>query len=146
MIGLLLSRGASGVPAPTPVEFGPGFRLLPSPNTHLLAPPGMDLPAHGRFGPWPTPRETMWSALQEAAAEQPRTFPLAAWPERLQAQWVARTRLMNFPDIVVGQVVEVPGGTGLVLYSRSLLGWSDLGANAARLAAWRAAVERRLPG
>ena len=146
MIGLLLSRGASGVPAPAPVEFGPGFRLPPSPNTHLLAPPGMDLPAHGRFGPWAVPREAVWAALKQAAAEQPRTFPLAEWPERLQAQWVARTRLMNFPDIVVGQVVEAEGGAGLVLYSRSLLGWSDLGANAARLAAWRAAVERRLPG
>ncbi|MCS6931998.1 MAG: DUF1499 domain-containing protein [Acetobacteraceae bacterium] len=144
MIGLLLSRGADGVPAPAPVEFGPGFVLPRSPNAHLLAPPGLDLPAHGRFGPWPVAPARVWEALLEAAAEQPRTYPLAAWPERLQAQWVARTRLMNFPDIVVGQVTEGPAGSGLVLYSRSLLGWSDLGANAARLAAWRRAVEGRL--
>lgn len=144
MIRLLLARGAAGVPPPRPVEFGPGFALPRSPNAHLLAPPGVALPAHGRFGPWPVAAERLWKVLQAVAAEQPRTFPLAAWPERRQAQWVARTRWLNFPDIVAAQVREMPAGAGLILYSRSLIGWSDLGVNAARLAAWRAAIERRL--
>jgi hypothetical protein len=144
MIGLLLARGAAGVPAPSPVAFDEGFALPPSPNTRLLAPPGAALPAHERFGPWPVPPGRLWQAVQEAAAAQPRTFPLASWPELRQAQWVARTRLMNFPDIVVAQVLAGEGTSGLVLYSRSLLGWSDLGANAARLTAWRAEIERRL--
>jgi uncharacterized protein (DUF1499 family) len=51
---------------------------------------------------------------------------------------------MNYPDIVVAQVVAGEGTSGLILYSRSLLGWSDLGANAARMAEWRAEIERRL--
>ena len=144
MIGMLLGRGAAGVPPPSPIAFDEGFRLPRSPNTHLLAPPGAPLPAHGRFGPWPAPPERLWQLVHEVAASQPRVFPLASWPDLRQAQWVARTRLMNYPDIVVAQVVAGEGSSGLILYSRSLLGWSDLGANAARLAEWRAEIKRRL--
>lgn len=144
MIGMLLGLGAAGVPPPPPIAFDEGFALPPSPNTHLLAPPGAALPAHERFGPWPVPPERLWQVVHEVASAQPRTFALASWPELRQSQWVARTRLMNYPDIVVAQVVAGEGSGGLILYSRSLLGWSDLGANAARLAEWRAELERRL--
>jgi uncharacterized protein (DUF1499 family) len=146
MIGLLLSRGAGGLQPARPVPFDAGFALPASPNTALLAPPGSPLPAHGRIGPWAVEPGRLWTVLAEVAAAQPRTFALASWPELLQAQWVARTPLMNYPDIIVGQVLPGDAGTGLVLYSRSLLGWSDLGANARRLAEWQAAIEQRLAG
>jgi uncharacterized protein (DUF1499 family) len=51
---------------------------------------------------------------------------------------------MNYPDLVNAEVIERPEGCGLFLYSRSLIGWSDLGVNAARVAAWRAAFEALL--
>jgi uncharacterized protein (DUF1499 family) len=88
----------------------------------------------------------LWAAVQQAAAAQPRTTLLAAWPEHLQAQWVERSPLVNFPDIMV--VVLLPDGaaTGLVLYSRSLFGHSDLGVNAKRVDRWIAAIQSALPG
>jgi hypothetical protein len=151
MIRLLLARGAEGLPSPTPIAFDQGFGLPPSPNTCLLAPAGASLPAHGRFGPWHVSAGRLWDMVQEVAAAEPRCFPLASWPDLRQAQWVVRSRLMNYPDIVVAQVMamEATGGAaalshGLVLYSRSLVGWSDLGVNAGRLARWRAGIERRL--
>jgi hypothetical protein len=73
-----------------------------------------------------------------------RVWKQAEWPELRQAQWVARTRWMNYPDLINGQVVALPGGSGLFLYSRSLVGHSDLGVNKARIAAWRAAFDRAL--
>jgi hypothetical protein len=149
MIRLLLARGAEGLPPPTPIAFDRGFGLPASPNACLLAPPGASLPAHGRIGPWPVSAERLWDVVQEVAAAEPRCVPLASWPARRQAQWVVRSRLMNYPDIVVAEVMAATGdgaglSHGLVLYSRSLVGWSDLGVNAGRLARWRAEIERRL--
>ena len=73
-----------------------------------------------------------------------RVWKMAEWPEARQAQWVARTRLMNYPDLINAQIVEMQGGTGLFLYSRSLVGHSDLGVNAKRVAAWRSAFDAAL--
>jgi uncharacterized protein (DUF1499 family) len=73
-----------------------------------------------------------------------RVRKMAEWPEMRQAQWVARTRWLNFPDLINAQVVEMPGGTGLFVYSRSLVGYSDFGVNAARVSAWRQAFDAAL--
>ncbi|MEX6506591.1 DUF1499 domain-containing protein [Jiella sp. M17.18] len=51
-------------------------------------------------------------------------------------RYVARTKLLQFPDTVDAEAVASPDGTGLRLYSRSLLGRGDFGANRARLEAW----------
>jgi uncharacterized protein (DUF1499 family) len=48
---------------------------------------------------------------------------------------------MNYPDIVVAEAAQVAGGTGLWLYSRSLIGWSDMGVNRARVMTWLEALE-----
>lgn len=143
MIGLLFSRGAAGVPAPRPVDFGT-LRLPASPNTCLLTPSTAPGAGHLHRDPFPVGVEAALAALRATAAAQPRTFPLAEYPERNQVQWVARTRLMNYPDIVAAEVAPAGEGTGLWLYSRSLVGWSDLGANRARVMAWLMDVEARL--
>lgn len=52
-------------------------------------------------------------------------------------RYVARTRLMRFPDTIDARAQTVDqAGTALLLYSRSLLGRGDMGANAARLREW----------
>ncbi|MCQ0988273.1 DUF1499 domain-containing protein [Jiella marina] len=49
-------------------------------------------------------------------------------------RYVFRSRVMRFPDTLDAQADEVaPGKTSLRLYSRALLGRSDLGANRKRL-------------
>jgi hypothetical protein len=142
----MLHSGAGGVPVPDrPLAFDAGFRLPASPNTHLVAPPGHALPAHARHQGWRVNGPELWAAVQQVAQAMPRTTLLAAWPEALQAQWVTRTRWMNYPDIVVAQLLAGEGRSALILYSRSLVGWSDLGANADRCAEWLAALDAALP-
>lgn len=54
--------------------------------------------------------------------------------------YVARTRLMGFPDAVSVRLVPVEGGTRVEIYSRSRFGYSDMGVNAARVERWIAAA------
>lgn len=143
MIGLLFSRGAQGMPAPEPVDFA-SLVLPSSPNTCLLTPTTAPGAGHLHRAPFALPPDDALAAIRAVAAAMPRTFALAEFPARGQVQWVARTRLMNYPDIVVAEVAPAGGGSALWLYSRSLIGWSDLGANRARVAAWLAAFEERI--
>lgn len=140
---LMLARGPNGLPPPMPVEFA--TLVLPaSPNAHLAAPPGATAQPHEQVPLLPVSAETAWEALRGLGERFPRVWKLAEWPEQRQAQWVARTRLMNYPDIISGAVIELPGGAGLFLYSRSLVGYSDFGVNRRRVAAWLAAFRARI--
>ncbi len=66
-------------------------------------------------------------------------------PSRLQAQFVARSAWLNFPDLIVAQVNAAGRGKStLVLYSRSVYGYGDFGANRARVSTWLAALDRTL--
>jgi uncharacterized protein (DUF1499 family) len=139
----LFSRGAAGVPSPEPVDFAT-LRLPSSPNTCLAAPAGFPN-AHLVTPPLPVDADLAWDVLRRLPAERfPRTYPLAEWPDRRQAQWVVRSALMNYPDIVAAEVVSGPAGTGLFLYSRSLFGYGDFGVNRRRVVAWIAALDDAL--
>ena len=143
MIELLFTRGANGVPAPQPLDFA--TRALPAtPNTCLLTPATAPGSGHLHRDPFPVAPDDAFAAIRAVAAAQPRTFSLAAYPDRRQAQWVVRSRLMNYPDIVVAEAAPAGDGTGLWLYSRSLLGHSDFGVNRARVMDWLGAFEDRL--
>ncbi len=143
MIGLLFSRGANGIPPQGPVDFAT-LALPPSPNTCLLTPTTAPGAGHLHRDPFPVTVDELLAAVRATAAAQPRTYPLVDFPERHQAQWVSRTRLMNYPDIIVAEAAPAGQGTGLWLYSRSLIGWSDLGVNRARVMAWLTEIEARL--
>ena len=53
--------------------------------------------------------------------------------------------MFNFPDLITAQVGEAgPDASTLVLYSRSVYGYSDLGVNRRRLNAWLAALRTRI--
>ncbi len=143
MISALFSRGADGIPAPAPLDFAT-LQLPASPNTCLLTPSVAPGQGHVHRDPLPASPEAVMAALDRIAASMPRTFSLARFPARHQAQWVVRSALMNYPDIVVAEAAPLEGGTGLWLYSRSLIGWSDLGVNRARVMAWLTALEAAL--
>jgi len=138
-IGSLFAGGADGVPPPEPIDFAT-LALPASPNTALAAPAG-DARATLTTPPLPVPAATAWPLLLAVGDAQPRTHRLAAWPERFQAQWVARSAILNFPDVVAAELAQGADGARLFLYSRSLFGWSDLGANRKRVEAWLAALD-----
>ncbi|MDB5372247.1 MAG: hypothetical protein JWP04_889 [Belnapia sp.] len=140
---LLLGRGAAGLPPAVPIDF-PSLVLPASPNTCLAAPPGGHPRAHLTVPLLPISAATAWPVLLRVAAGFPRTTLVQAWPDRRQAQWVERSALVNFPDVIVAELVSGAGGAGFFLYSRSLLGWSDLGVNRRRVDRWLAAFEAAL--
>ena len=138
-LGAWLGRGAAGLEAPRPLEFA---SLVPprSPNTCLAAPEGHPGPKQFLAPILPASPEVAFETLLRLAGGFPRTWRLASWPERRQAQWVERSALANFPDIITAECVPAPGGSTLFLYSRSLIGYSDFGANAKRVSEWLTAL------
>jgi hypothetical protein len=138
MLQLLLGRGTAGLPAPEPIDFDT-LRLPTSPNAALAAPSGFITERHLEVPVADVPSELAWPVLRSLGDGRARVWRMAEWPERRQVQWVARTKLANFPDLINGEVRALPGGVGLFLYSRSLIGHSDFGVNARRIAEWRSA-------
>jgi uncharacterized protein (DUF1499 family) len=139
----LFGRGAAGLPPAEPVDFAT-LVLPPSPNTCLAAPAGGHPAAQITVPPLPVDAGTAWTLLRGLGERFPRTTLIREWPERRQAQWVERSALVNFPDIIVAELQAAPTGAALFLYSRSLFGWSDFGVNRRRVEGWLAAFEAAL--
>lgn len=143
-VGLLLSgcsgHGAAGLPVPPPMDFAHLTRPS-TPNTALAAPAG--------FSPVPdivTRRydiapAVLYAAVRQVALAQPRTYLQVAYDDRLEAHFVVRSRIMNFPDLIA---VHIASDGTLVLWSRSVYGQSDLGVNRRRLTTWLAALDAEL--
>ncbi|MGG5808113.1 DUF1499 domain-containing protein [Falsiroseomonas sp. CW058] len=142
-LAMMLGRGPAGLPPAAPLDF-PALVLPPSPNACLAAPPGATTQPHEAVPLLPVSPETAWAALRRLGGGFERVWTLGEWPELHQLQWVARTRFANFPDLVNAQVVPLEGGAGLWLYSRSLIGWSDLGVNRRRVLEWVGALRAAL--
>ena len=148
LIGFLMpacaASGAGGLPTPALVDMS-HIQRPASPNTALAAPAGT-VPAPDIVAPvFPVSAVRLYNAVIAMAAAQPRTFLAAAYPADRQAHFVARSAWFNFPDLVTAQISEAGAETStLVLYSRSVYGHSDLGANRQRLTAWLAAVATKI--
>jgi uncharacterized protein (DUF1499 family) len=78
------------------------------------------------------------------AASMPRWDVTLEDPQRGVIQAVATSRLFRFRDDIVVRLRPAEGGTRVDLRSRSRVGRGDLGANAARILAFRDALEGRL--
>ena len=142
-IASLFSSGAGGLPPAEPLDFA-ALRLPASPNTCLAAPAGAHPQAQVVTPPLPVDAGSAWPVLRALGDGMDRVARYGEFPARRQAQWVARSALMNYPDIIVAEVVPRQDGAGLFLYSRSLFGWSDMGVNRKRVEAWLAALEAAL--
>jgi uncharacterized protein (DUF1499 family) len=94
---------------------------------------------------YPIPGVNLRQIVREVALEQPRTQLVYAsrWGE--EDRYVVRSRMMRYPDTVVARIYGAgPGRSMLGLYSRSQIGYSDMGVNRARLETWLAAIEARV--
>lgn len=78
--------------------------------------------------------------LDEVAMATPRTVRLAGSVEEGRITWITRSRLWGFPDYTTAEARGEGTGTRLEVYARLRFGSSDLGVNAARLTAWKAAL------
>ena len=147
LVGLLLpacaAPGAGGLPTPQLMDLS-HIQRPASPNTALAARAGSE-PAPDVVTPvFPVPASRLYAGLIIMATGQPRTFLATEYPAQRQAHFVARSAVLNFPDLIVAQVSEAGADRSmLVLYSRSVYGYSDLGVNRRRLDDWLAALRAR---
>ncbi len=133
--------GALGLPTPPPMEMAAIARPA-TPNTALAGPAGFDPPPDIVTPSYPVSPDRLFAAIKRVAAAEPRTFPAAAYDDRRQVHYVVRSAIWNFPDLVTVSVGGPESGPStLAIYSRSVYGHSDLGANRARVEAWVAALQ-----
>ena len=144
LLGLLLAgcrgEGAEGFPPPGVLDLAAVAHGGGS-NSALAAPAGFHPAPDIVTRRYAVPPARLFAAIREAAEAQPRVFPHAAQPERMQAHYVARSAVFNFPDLVT---VQVNPDSTLVIWSRSVYGRSDFGVNARRVRLWLAALDTRL--
>ncbi len=133
--------GAAGLPPPRLLDIAHIERPA-TPNTALAAPAGFHLAPDIVTPAYKLPPDRLFAAIEHVAAQQPRTYLAAAFPDARQADYVVRSAVFNFPDLVTAQVEAAPpDGSTLVLWSRSVYGEGDLGVNRKRVAAWLAALD-----
>ncbi len=137
LVAALLAGGCSmgEVAPPAPGDISE-IRRPTSPNTCLAGPPGFmptpDLQTR-RFNLAP---ERLLAAMQGVMLAQPRVTALADDPRRLRADYVVRSRVFGFPDIVLVQALAAADDQSeLVVYSYSLKGHYDFGVNRGRVKA-----------
>ena len=66
---------------------------------------------------------------------------IAGSPQSGHVSYVVHSRIMEFPDAISIRLLPEGQGTRVEIFSRSRYGYSDMGVNAARVAAWIAAID-----
>jgi uncharacterized protein (DUF1499 family) len=110
-----------------------------TPNTFLLAPEGLCKEAKiDKVAPvWGVPAAKLRQEFLAVAIAQPRVSHTFADEPGLYDEFVARSFLFQFPDLVTVTFLNLKGGKStLALYSRSVYGRSDLGVNRGRSLRW----------
>ena len=119
------------------------LQRTPVPNQYLLCPAGLcttqtdgEAPVYdmtvGQL-------QTAWDAM---IAGQPRVQLQRRDVANMQVDYVQRSRLLHFPDIITVRFVPVDDThTTLAIYSRSVYGRGDMGVNRARIDGWLAKLK-----
>lgn len=111
----------------------------PNPNEALVCPaghcprrtPDITSPVYDRDA------AAMRAILAERLAGRARLARVDDDGDATRLRYVARSRLMRFPDTISVAFVDLgQGRSGVAMHGRAQLGRSDMGVNAARLRAW----------
>lgn len=119
-----------------------GFETLvrrTAPNDALVCPPGFCPNAVADAAPpvFDLPVAELRRRLRERLASEPLLVRSADYPDAFEERYVARTRILRFPDTVDVRYIELTRTQStLALYSRSQIGRYDWGVNRARLDRW----------
>ena len=125
-----------------PVDFA-SLQLTENPNQYLMCPIGAcSAPTHAESAIYAAPVDTLherWDAMIET---QPRVAVLARDRTNQQIDYVQRSAVFRFPDVITVRFIPLPENRSTIaIYSRSLYGKSDFGVNRERIEAWVAAME-----
>ncbi len=137
----------AGPPDLGPVNFA-DIRRSPTGNDALICPVSLcgATPVDAVSPNFNVPVARLRDAVRVIEVNDPDVFALAQDEARVQDRYLARTRIMRFPDTVSVRFIDLgQGRSTLALYSRSQLGQSDIGVNRARLLAWIKLLGDQLP-
>lgn len=110
------------------------------PNDWLICPQDLCANADAQAPVFAIPASALQARITEVMAARPNATAVAA------NRWVERTAIMAFPDTVqVDAIALGDSQSTIAAYSRSLIGYSDMGTNRARLEAIVTATASGLP-
>ncbi len=93
---------------------------------------------------FPVPAERLRELVAGVAREDPETQIVYSARFEDQDRYVARTRIMRFPDTINVLIIPISADAStLALYSRSQIGYSDWGVNRKRLERWLERIAQR---
>ena len=127
-----------GRPDLGPVDFQT-FKRRATPNDALACPPDLCANAKPDLTPpvYPVSGERLRHLVAEAALADPDTQPVFAGRWDDHDRYLARSRILRFPDTIDVLVIErAENQATLALYSRSQIGLGDFGVNRARIERW----------
>lgn len=113
--------------------------LKSSPNQYLVAPDGLcqNATPHQIARTYEREPAALKTALLDIIQAEPRTTLLGSDDATLQYEAVQRSLLFRFPDYISIRILPVSAGhSTLAIYSRSKLGYGDLGVNKKRVTRW----------
>lgn len=118
------------------------------PNTWLVAPTGLTPASPHETAPeFPVPAEALRDAWMQVLADQPRLQVLARSADGLQVEAAQRTAVLRFTDLVSARIVPLDAGNStMAIYSRSRVGYWDIGVNRRRVHRLMEALRKRLAG
>ena len=120
-----------------PVDFA-ALAFSGKPNQYLVCPADLCAAApHAEPPVFDVPAPTLAEAWAGVVARQPRVTRLAEDTAGLQYDYVQRSELWRFPDLVTVRFIAVTPETSTVaVFSRAIYGYGDLGVNRKRVTAW----------
>ena len=121
------------------------FKLTPKPNQYLVAPEGYcgNAEPHRVAPVYSVAAQALEDAFADIALAEPRVVSRPA--DDGQREFAQRSALMRFPDTITVEASELDGGQStLAIYSRSKVGYSDLGVNKKRIDEWLARLDTAL--
>ncbi|MEE4236265.1 MAG: DUF1499 domain-containing protein [Anderseniella sp.] len=126
-----------------PVDFAT-LELKPSPNQHLVCPPGLCAATPNAAAPgFAVPEQALRKAIIVSWGAMDGTRQVAGSPDPSSGEirFVQYSKWLGFPDTISVSTFPIDDGTStLAIYSRSQVGESDLGVNARRVTDWLAAL------
>lgn len=139
-------EGRFAVPAFAAVDF-PTLRKTDKPNQFLVCPDKLCAEKPDVTAPvFQASAADLRAALAGIILAGPDTSRRGADEALLQDDYVQRTALMRYPDLITVRILPLAEGQAtLAIYSRSVYGYSDRGVNAARVKPWLAQLRERFP-
>jgi len=118
------------------------LKLKSSPNQFLMCPDGFSSAKPHRVSPvFAVPAAVLARKLLDIARNEPRTELADETADVLAFRLVQKSALFRFADDIDVQIIPLGDDRStLAIYSRSRVGYSDLGVNRKRVERWLAGI------